>query len=317
MPPDRLHKPVLMVIRGEREHVVIHSDDSISRIDAATLQRVSEPATPLPCEVTCGVHLGDSIVLCWVDRQHRIARMSAMPRGSWRAGIGRDSLRLALNENRVEDTHPADAIWSHELSAEPLAMASVDGDLVFCTLERGMYRVTARSEEVWRAALPDWPLAWPGAREDIIETMRQVDEIIWVFTDTCGFAAISAEDGTILDIGRLPVTGALSMVRHDARNGWLIVVDDERLLCLDAELRVVSEQALRRPINDAMAVGDGWAWTGWRLDGSTGPDRVAVEHSEIGVALFSRRDAIWALRNDGDWHRHPTPVASLHSSEEE
>ncbi len=303
--PASLHAPVLTVIKGQNQHIIVHADDSITCLSATTLQPLTKPTSPLPCEVTCGVHLGDRVILCWVDRTHRIARMAAMPNSAWDSGISREQLRLALNSNRTEDTHPADSIWSHELSAEPLALAEVEGDLAFCTLDRGLYRVTIDSEEVWRAPLPEWTSAWPGSPADIIESMYSVDDVIWLFTDMCGYAALSSEDGSLLDVGRLPVSGRLSFIRHDYDKGnWLIVVD-EKLLTLDSEFHVTGELGLTRSLNDAIPIDGGWAWTGWRLDGTTLDDSEESEHSEIGIAIFLLDGDIWTLRNDGRWHKHP------------
>jgi hypothetical protein len=234
--------------------------------------------------------------------------MAAMPNSAWDSGISQEQLRLALNSNRIEDTHPVDSIWSHELSAEPLALAEVEGDLVFCTLDRGLYRVTVDSEEVWRAPLPEWPLAWPTAPVDIIEAMYSVGDVIWLFTDMCGYAALSSEEGSLLDVGRLPVSGRLSFIRHDFERGsWLIVVD-EKLLMLDSEFAVTGEIVLTRSVNDAIPIANGWAWTGWRLDGTTHVDSKDSVHAEIGIALLPLDGNIWTLRNDGGWHRHPSPA---------
>ena len=303
--PAPLHGPVLTVIKGRSQHIVVHADDSITRLSAASLQPLTDPTSPLPCEVTCGVHLDDRVVLCWVDRKHRIARMAAMPNSAWDSGISREQLRLALNSNRTEDTHPADSIWSHELSAEPLALTEVEGDLAFCTLDRGLYRVTVDSEEVWRAPLPEWQQAWPAAPVDIIESMYSVDDVIWLFTDMCGYAALSSKDGSLLDVGRLPVSGRLSFIRHDFDEGsWLIVVD-EKLLTLNSDFAVTGEMELKRSVNDAIPIDGGWAWTGWRLDGTTDADAKDSEHAEIGIAIFPLEGNLWTLRNDGGWHRHP------------
>ena len=249
--PAALHAPVLSVIGGETI-VAIHSDLSISRLDPGTLALIEPPTIPLPCEVTSGTILSDRIVIAWVDRAHRIARISALPMGTWREGPSKEKLRAALNYGHIELTHPPDAIWSHELTAEPLAVTAVDGDLVFCTLDRGTYRVDPHSEEVWRAPLPEWPTVWPSAPADVIETLVPAEGVIWAFSDACGFAAISADDGEVLDIGRLPVSGALGIVRRSDRGDWLIAVDDERLLLLDEEFRMMAEIDVPRPVVDAI-----------------------------------------------------------------
>ncbi|SVD97932.1 uncharacterized protein METZ01_LOCUS450786, partial [marine metagenome] len=144
---------------------------------------------PFPAPVTGGAILDDFWVGAWVERELRQARMAALPlEGDWKEGAGKESLRSSINS--VADVMPSSSAWSKFLDAEPLALSRVGDDLVFATLGRGVYRISANTEEFWRAPYPEWPSLSKIASRDALVSSNESKEGVVMWSEAGGMVIL-------------------------------------------------------------------------------------------------------------------------------
>ena len=94
---------------------------------------------------------------------------------------GNGNTKAELRNNKLDSMcHPSSSIWSQILDSEPTALSNVDDSICFSAVNRGIYRIDEKSNEIWRAEIPKW-------KE--ISIIKSFDEIIG-FVDT--------EEGTVL-----------------------------------------------------------------------------------------------------------------------
>jgi len=292
------------LLAGKNRHLLIGVDGEMVWIDAITLNPVGEPANPFPGEVTTAAVFDDgSVVATWVDRELAVARMATIEQcNSFENGVDKPTLRAALRTG-VGDTHDvAGATWSRPLRHEPLALCLCGDDIVFASHFGGVYRTTRDSQEVWRAALPQWP-ELAGLKEgEVIVWVTATEDSIWLFSLAGGWARLSGETGETISQGILQVEAKVEKAwHHDGE--WMISLSNERLARArleDGDLEVMGVNGL---VQWAVHRDDSWWFTGWREDihwSSKGMYPSA--RADIGIGIISHPEhGMLVLTNTGEW----------------
>jgi hypothetical protein len=254
---------------------------------------------PFPGVASCGVVTSDSWIGSWVDRNLRKAYMGAFPLGGeWDStGLESDNLNNADSDQSIGKS----ATWTRELQSEPVAMCSVEENIVFACLGSGIYMIDRNASEIWRSPYPRWrELEDLVGLDSIVSIVRREDEV-YVFSSSGGYSAISIVTGHEMDNGILQnLPEKIHDVRFDQDSGWIIMLNGKKLAILDD---LVSKPVIFKvpgPVMDAFPHGGGWMWTGWRHDGFLSNDKLSIfQRSEVGVSLLGDK----VLTNSGSWSR--------------
>ncbi len=223
--------------------------------------------------------------------------MAALPlQGDWFDGPGRDDLRLSSFADG--DIQPAGAIWHRVLDAEPMAIGSVGGNIVFSTLGRGIYMIDSEAREIWRAQHPVWPEISDIGVQDLLVSIVECPEGIAVWSQAGGVAVLDPSDGSLLSLGVLEFGDKVSNAIYAEGGGWMLMLHG----CTIGLLENIGERPevleTGGPVLDAQYDGEEWRWTGWRHDGRLSEGRVFTASREgIGVAILEGR----VMTNDGEW----------------
>ena len=288
--------PPCRIDRGGQMHVAIGTQGEMAKL-GPTGEPTDSFTRPFPAPILDGVTLSDRWVGFWVEREFRVARMAALPlQGDWFDGPGRDDLRLSSLAD--SDIQPAGAIWHRILDAEPMAIGSVGGNIVFSTLGEGIYMIDSEAREIWRAQYPVWSEISDIGVQDLLVSIVESPEGIVVWSQAGGVAVLDPSDGSLLSSRVLELGDKLSNAIYAEGGGWLLMLHGGTIGLLEniGERPEVLETS--GPVLDAQYDGREWRWTGWRHDGRLSEGRVFTAYREgIGVAILEGR----VMTNDGEW----------------
>jgi len=283
--------------RGEGYSLIVGSDGQMLEIDNQK-EQVSEGAMyPFPGVSSCGVVSSDSWIGSWVDRSMRKAYMGSFPLGEKWESANPDS---DVSGNRdVDQSVSKSASWTRELQSEPLAMCTVDENVVFACLGSGIYMIDGNASEIWRSPYPRWrELEDLVGIDSIVSLLRKGDEI-YAFSSSGGYSVVSIITGHEINNGILSnLPERVRDVRFDQDSGWIIMLHGKNIAIVSD---LDSKPAIFRvpgPVMDVSPFEGGWKWTGWRHDGYLSNGRLDIfGRNEIGISLMG--DMI--LTNSGSW----------------
>ena len=283
--------------RGERHSLIVGSDGQMLEMDNHK-EQVSEGAMyPFPGVSSCGVVSSDSWIGSWVDRGMRKAYMGSFPLGEKWESANSDS---DVSGNRdVDQSVSKSASWTRELQSEPLAMCTVDENIVFACLGSGIYMIDGNASEIWRSPYPRWrELEDLVGIDSIVSLLRKGDEI-YAFSSSGGYSVVSIITGHEINNGILSnLPERVRDVRFDQDSGWIIMLYGKNMAIM-SDLN--SKPVIFRvpgPVMDVSPYDGGWKWTGWRHDGYLSNGKLnTFGRNEVGISLMG--DLV--LTNSGSW----------------
>ena len=309
--------PPRFLLRNQDYVVFIDTEGGLCLLHPERYNAIDPIRFPFPGVITNAVLLDPhTLVSTWVEREISLARLAALDlRETLQDGAELPDLRMAMETGQIDYHQVEGAIWSHILDAEPLALCVHDGDLIFCTHRRGIYRVTSDSDEVWRRK----PISWESLDElpdgDVIVSLISNGGAIWAFSLGGGWAEIDATDGSIHRRGALQFKSSVNQVWLGDDNEWLFGLSHNRMAWWIPDQDQLHMEISLGPIQDAKVSEGNWLITGWREDIVWKKSDFSDEHSEpectprseIGTRIVNRNgEGHWVLDNRGQW----TPFAS-------
>jgi hypothetical protein len=299
MPPRHL-------LAGSERIVLIDTEGGITLLHPERLIQIDPTRYPFSGEVTRATLLGDHhLAAMWVQREIGIARMAVLDlRQPLVDGPDLPTLRNAMDQRQLDMHQVAGAEWSHILDAEPLAICTSEGELVFCTHKRGIYRIDASAEERWRRKSPEWETLENLPDGQVIVSMVAEGDSIWAFSLGGGYAQMRASDGETIRKGVLLLAAKLERAWH-GDGEWMLGLSHQKIArwtpdSKNANLEIVGTQG---PVHDALKTTDGWYMTGWREDLVW--DRSGLRHEprmELGMRLIEHAEhGTVVLDNIGRW----------------
>ncbi|MEE2812640.1 MAG: hypothetical protein VX320_05825 [Candidatus Thermoplasmatota archaeon] len=259
--------PPRHILTSKNRTILIGSNGGIAQLHPLRLTEIDAPRRPFSGEISQAVLLGDNLLAAtWIEREIGIARMALLDLNEpLQDGPTLLDLREASDQNRLNSHQVAGAIWSHILSAEPLAICAHESSLVFCTHNSGIYRVTENSAEIWRRK----ELNWAGLEDlpdgNVIAELVSVGESIWAFSIGGGWAEMDAEDGEVIQRGIIQFGAKVERVWHDSGE-WIIGLSHQRIAFWKPATNQLLLEQSNGPIQDALRTEEGWLITGWRED---------------------------------------------------
>ena len=287
----------IRIDRGGEHSMIVGSDGQMLEIDSQN-EQVNEGAMyPFPGVSSCGVVSSDHWIGSWVDRSMRKAYMGSFPLGEKWESANSDS---DGSENRdVDQSVSKSASWTRELQSEPLAMCTVDGNIVFACLGSGIYMIDGNASEIWRSPYPRWRELEDLVGIDSIVSLLLKEDEIYAFSSSGGYSVISMATGHEINNGILSnLPDRVHDVRYDQDSGWIIMLHGKNVAIMND---LNSNPAIFRvpgPVMDVFPCKGGWKWTGWRHDGYYSNGRLSTfGRNEVGISLFNNI----VLTNSGTW----------------
>ena len=305
--PDTPTAPRFLLANGGRT-VFVDTEGGMCLLHPERLNALDPIRTPFPGDITNAVLLGDNLLIStWVEREISLARLAALDLNQpIEDGVELPDLRAAIESGKIDHYHVSGAKWSHILDAEPLALCTYKDDLIFCTHHRGIYRVTATSEEVWRRNPIEWDSLVDLPDGEVIVELVTSDDSIWAFSLGGGWAEINATDGSVLRSGILQLKSKINRVWSSGTGVWLFGLSHNRMVYWDPADDSILIENVQGPIQDAVYQDGIWSITGWREDIVWSPAGVpslsSSARSEIGHSIVNRgEEGLWVLDNRGQW----------------
>ncbi len=283
--------------RGADHSLIVGSDGQMLEIDHHKEQFSEGIMYPFPGVSSCGVVSSDSWIGSWVDRSMRKAYMGSFPLGKKWESFSSDS-DDSENSDVVRSVSKS-ASWTRELQSEPLAMCTVDENIVFACLGSGIYMIDGNASEIWRSPYPRWrELEDLVGIDSIVSLLRKEDEI-YAFSSSGGYSVVSMITGHEINNGILSnLPERVHDVRFDQDSGWIIMLHGKNIAIMNDLNSKPFIFRVPGPVMDVSAYEGGWKWTGWRHDGRVSNAKLnTFGRSEVGVSLMG--DMV--LTNSGSW----------------
>ena len=304
--------PPRFLLRNQDHVVLIDTEGGLCFLHPERYNAVDPIRFPFPGVITNAVLLGPHLLVStWVEREISLARLAALDlREPLRDGVELPDLRLAMELGQIDHHQVEGAIWSHVLDAEPLALCVHDDDLIFCTHHRGIYRINADSDEIWRRKPLDWESLDEFPDGDVLVSLISKDDSIWAFSLAGGWAEIDASDGSVSRRGVLQFKSSVHNVWAGPENEWLFSLSNNRMAWWIPDDEQLHMEVAGGPIQDALYGDAGWFITGWREDivwnkadlNHPISELKTTPRSEIGIRIIQRQGhGHWVLDNRGQW----------------
>ena len=295
MQETRFNFQPMRVDQGEGAKVLVGCSGELLRINVDG-ESLHKPVTPFPASISGGVVMREVWVGTWLDQELRQARMAALPLdGEWKDGGGRQQLR------EMPDTDvlmPAASVWARRLDAEPMALTRVSRGAVFATLNRGVYMINDRAEELWRSPYPEWSGLSKFQNSDTLVSCTEHNGSVGLWSRSGSVTLLDGGDGSFVSSHVVALTSPLAGVEYSEEGGWFVMLESGSVGILEDIL--LSPRMLKTPgpVFDANYSDGGWRWTGWRHDGSDLDEGCTIEsRRDVGVALVGDN----VVTNDGRW----------------
>ncbi len=252
------------VLNWKENIVVLGVDGEIAILDS-NLEFIQPKVTPFPCKITHACIVDDQLIATWLDYDILIGRMASIPLNQQLAdGPVKSEVRKSTTITAT-DLHPRGNSWSHPLNADVLGMARIDDSIVFALWKRGLYKLRADAVEEWRAALPTWPSLAKIPQGDQLVSMHETHDALLVVSKGGGFAKISKDDGSVLQVNTLIENVSIS--QHYYHLGQhLSITSNNEVLWTDKLGKLVNSHQLSGPVQNAQWNNEikGWDIAGWR-----------------------------------------------------
>lgn len=252
------------VLNWKEKIVVLGVDGEISILNS-TLEIIQPKVTPFPCKITHACIVDDQLIATWLDYDILIGRMASLPLTQPMAdGPLKSEVRKSTTSTPI-DLHPHGNSWSHPLNADVLGMVQIDDSIVFALWKRGLYKLRTDAAEEWRAPLPTWPLLEKIPQGNQLVSMHETPNAILVVSKGGGFAEISKDDGSVLQVNTLIENVSIS--QHYYHLGQhLSITSNNEVLWTDESGNLVNSHQLSGPVQSAQwnDQNSGWDVAGWR-----------------------------------------------------
>ncbi|MBD14216.1 MAG: hypothetical protein CMJ72_03505 [Planctomycetaceae bacterium] len=306
--PDTPTPPRYFLVNDERA-LLIDTEGGLCLLHPQRLNSLDPIRHPFPGDITNSALIGEHfLVSTWVERDLSLARLALLDlREPIKSGIEMSELRVAVDAGKSNHHHVAGAVWSHILDAEPLALCEHEGNIVFCTHHRGIYRIGINSEEIWRRKPLTWDLLSDLPDGDVVINLVSVGDSIWVFSLGGGWAEIEGSSGQVIRKGIHQFKSSTQQVWHGEGGNWLLGLSENRMAWWDSESERISVVNVNGSIQDACMNEGSWFITGWRQDllwseAQFNSNPVTGVRAEIGCKIVNRSgEGIWVLDNRGQW----------------
>ena len=299
--------PPFMLLSNSEHCIVIDTEGGIVRLHPDRLNPIDPIRNPFPGKITEATLVGSNLLVAtWVERELSLARIAALDlRDPLVDGPELLELRSAAEASRLNSLQVAGSVWSRVLDAEPLAICALDGDIVFATHHRGIYRVGPDAREVWRLKLIEWEHLSELPDGDVIVQLIPTNGSIWAFSLGGGWVEIDSGDGSIIRMGVNKFKSSVLDV-WNGNSQWLFSLSENRMARWDPEQAFLDVVNVGGPIKAAIWDSKKWLITGWREDITWGdwegqqPD--FSRRPDIGVHIQKvENDSFLVLDNMGKW----------------
>ena len=281
-------------------YVAVGIDGEFLQLDSK-LQKSGKVRKPFPCPVQSTALLGKEMIVTWVDHELMLARMAsfALEEG-FEDGSDRGELRTRTTIDAA--IHPAGAVWSHVLDAEPLALCSSDEQFVFILWKKGIYAMGIDKAEHWRMPEPRWKELERFPHGEVVISASIHGTCLHVWSRGAAHNVYLCETGELLNSEVIECNGILNSVYTH---------EESHLLCFENGdvlwLRPDTPQTLLKlkgSVQHAMwsVKHDAWHIAGWReevLFSDTIHQR--FDFAEIPVQLIPYNDSTLILMNSGEF----------------
>ncbi len=301
--------PPRHLLVSEERVILIDTEGGVCFLHPKRLDALTSIHHPFPGGITNATLINPHFLIgTWVERDLSLARLALLDlREPLQSGIEMSDLRVAVDAGKSNSHHVSGAIWSHILDAEPLALCEHNGDIIFCTHHRGIYRIGINSEEIWRRKPLVWDLLSDLPDGDVLVELISVGDSIWAFSLGGGWAEIDGSSGQVIRKGIHQFKSSTQGVWFGGNGNWLLGLSGNRMAWWDSDSERISVTNISGPIQDACMFNDTWCITGWRQDLSwsdakfnSGPE--SEVRTEIGFKIIGRaEEGTWVLDNRGQW----------------
>jgi hypothetical protein len=298
--PPKVPFHALSIKEHSEGFLAVGIDGEFLHLDAS-LQPVGDVMKPFPMSVRHATITNGVLVGTWIDHELLMARMAGLDVSApFKEGPERGKLRTRTSIEAA--LHPAGAVWSHVLDAEPLALCGFETGFAFVLYRKGIYAMGKDAGEHWRVELPIWPELSKLPRASDIVTITHANAQLKVWSRGGGTQVYAVENGDLLSTSVFLYDGVLQHV-YNHGDHELLVYDNGSMLWLHQGNTVV-EGKLGGPIQHAFwnEKEEAWRVAGWReelLLSHTGVQRSKMD--EIPVHILWKNDQAYLLLNNGTW----------------
>ncbi|MBT3771875.1 MAG: hypothetical protein HOF90_03140 [Euryarchaeota archaeon] len=307
LPAKTPFPPKMLLSVSAEKHLLIGTNGEIICLDE-NFASLGESKTPFPSQITKACICGDFLIGVWIDHEILTARLAALPLElDFENGVGRDEIRINTKSQSAAAIHVKGAIWSHALTAEPLALTSIEGNYAFALWNRGVYFHHPDSEAIWARGEITWEKLSKYSRGNELFHLHEYKGDIMAWSRGGGWAVLSNENGDYLEGGILELPEVLDQVFYHELGGWLLTCGDSVVRMADLSTPDVHETAkLAGPIGYAVwdIETNSWLITGWRQDMIWGEQINWTSRRELGIHISKIEGAWCVLSNSGEWSRH-------------
>ena len=282
---------------GNGIHVISGVSGQLMKVDD-NLKPLGDISQPFPALITSSTIVKDKWIGIWIERDLRQARIAAFDLNEvW----GNGNTKAELRNNKLDSMcHPSSSIWSQILDSEPTALSNVDDSICFSAVNRGIYRIDEKSNEIWRAEIPKWKEISIIKSFDEIIGFVDTEEGTVLFSKAGGFAVLD-ERGNIIKKGVLKLPEIVTGIEYQKGEGWFIKLSGKCFAILSKLTDPPKIYKVLGPIYDVKNIHGNWVWTGWRHDGKMSKDGIITMKSRENIGIGIVRDNV--LTNDGKWEK--------------
>lgn len=289
-----------MVNRNGESIIIIGSSGELVKMNSK-YEQIGQQTKPFPTSITSGVLFDNIWIGIWIDRELQDVRMAGIPLEiDWEDGIGRDALRVSSTNNDL-DIIPKNALWQKILNSEPMGLGKIGENIVFTTINKGIYMIDQKGEEIWRDYYPIW-------RD--LDITPDMNPIVSIIENDNGIVIWSAAGGVMeLDHERtmkrsniIKLKDKISNVKYSKEGGWFVMMHGKAIGILsDIDTKPLFIET-PGPVLDAYFDSNekSWKWTGWRHDGESQVENNTFSfknRENIGIHISNSK----ILDNDGNW----------------
>lgn len=312
--PDSKVEPLpfhpAQVLSWESGYIAVGIDGEFLALDMQ-MKKVGDVKKPFPCSAQKVTILDNQLIATWVDHELLLARMASFALSKpFANGPERGDLRTRTTIGAA--LHPAGAIWSHVLDAEPLSLCSNDEQFVFILWKKGIYAMGKGTGEDWRKPEPSWPEIEKLPHAEAIVSSSIQGQRLHVWSKGGGHNIYQCKTGELLESAIIPFDGILESVYS---------CDEEHLLCYESGyVAWYNVQGVQKtvkfngPVQHALWNRHQASWhiAGWREEACISQlEHESKQLDEIPMQIIQHDDTTLLLLNDGTFIHSAFPITSL------